>query len=251
MLAAIPFAVVATVVVVLLAFPEPKQPNLAATGKPGSARVAPPVNVHVSAATRRAIDRILDRFIPAGVGRRSMTTAWRLAGPELKAASTLAQWRRDTSPLPYYPVGGTTFHDWTTLDAGRNYVDLSILLRPRRGSHLGDWGFSGQMIRRGSHWLVNRFYTAATFDQTGHRVGPSIVPGQDGTAVALHPALSQKWLIVPIAGVLGLLVLLPLGFFLVSALGDRRLRRRHADRNLPPLPANVALRTWSGRRGRT
>lgn len=238
-------AVVAAIVLTFLIVPEPKQPNLRATGKQGSAQVAPPVSVKVRPADRRAIDRILDRFIPAGVARRSMATAWRLAGPELKAGSTLTQWRHDDSPIPYYPVAGTTFHDWQPIDVGRNYVEFTLLAYPRHGSRLGAWGFSGEMVRHGSRWLVNRFYTAATYDQAGRQVGPSLTPGQGGGGGgAVGSQLPRGWLIVPIAGVFGVLVLFPLGYFLVSAARDRRFRKRHEAEGLPPLPSGIAYRRW-------
>lgn len=228
----------------------PKPPNTHATGKPGSAQVAAPISLRVRPADRRAIDRVLDRFIPDGIGHRSMAAAWRMAGPELRASSTLREWRRDVSPLPYYPVAGTTFHDWRTLDAGRDYVELTILLSPRRGSRLGAWGFSGEMVRRGSHWLVNRFYTAATYNRAGVQVGPDVVPGGGGGGGVVAPALSGDWLIVPIVGLFAAAVLFPLGFLLVSWLRDVRWRRRNPSESLPPLPGGAALRTRSGGVGR-
>ena len=236
----------AAIVVAFLFIPDPKQPNQLATGKPGSASVAPPVKVKVRPADRRAIDQVLDRFIPDGVGRRSMSTAWKLSGPELKSASTLEQWKHDATPIPYYPVGEKTFHDWETLDAGRNYVDFSILVFPRRRSHLGAWGFSGEMVRRGTHWLVNRFYTAATFNQAGKETGPLVRAAEGDGGLAPGPSrLAPEWLILPIVGTFGAALLLLLTFLLVTAHRDRGMRRRNATETLPPLPA-AALRRWSG-----
>src|SRR5205814_948153 len=61
---------------------------------------APPdlVTVHrripVSAAERRAIDSLLDRFVPDAVGREDPGAAYELATPALRAGSSAADWRR-------------------------------------------------------------------------------------------------------------------------------------------------------------
>lgn len=236
--------VLAPVVVVVLVFvflPEPKQPSTAATGKPGSAQVLKPVNRHVPRRDRLAIDETLDRFIPAAIGQRSMTTAWRLAGPELKAASTLGQWRRNVSPIPYYPVAGKTFDDWQTIDAGRNYVDFSLSVRPRPGSHLGSWTLKGEMVRRGSRWLVNRIYVSGTYSEAGAPTGPALDVGPGGggkTAPPGHAALGFGWLVGLIASIGTLLLLAPALLFALF-LRNRVRRRRNPPRPLPPLPARV------------
>jgi hypothetical protein len=222
-----------------LLLPEPKQPSTTPTGKPGSAQVAQPTSVRVRPADRRAINKVLDRFIPDGVGRRSMTAAWRLAGPELKAGSTLGEWRKDVSPIPYYPAAGNTFHDWITLDAGPKYVEFALLLHPRRGARRGAWAFSGEVIRRGPHWLVNRLYTAATYNRAGAETGPPDITEQGGaTAPAPKPALGRGWLIGIICTILIVVAFTPT-LLLALFLRDR-LRRRHVH-PLPPLPLSVAM----------
>jgi hypothetical protein len=191
----------------------------------------------VRPADRRAIDKVLDHFIPDGVGRFSMTTAWRLAGPEMKAASTLRQWRREISPIPYYPVGGTTFDNWTTVDAGPNFVDFGLLISPRRGIHRGSWGLRGEMVRRGSHWLVNNLYVAATFNTAGVPTGP---PDLTGRAPAPAPApkavLGPVWLIAIAATILFVVGLTPVLLFGLFLHG--RLWRR-SPQPLPPLPGGI------------
>jgi hypothetical protein len=205
---------------------------------------------YVSPADRHAIDRTLDQFIPAALNRTAPATAWRLSGPDLKGGTTLRQWRHGTSPIPYYPARGTTFHGWTTIDAEPNAVDFSLLVHPRHGSQTSSWVFSGQMIKRHGRWLVNDLYTAAIMvrpDKHGrHEVGPADFAAgagaQSGQGGAPPPSdsarLGKTWLIILVVGI-ALALLFPLGFGIVSALRSRRSRMRYVrseQRTLPPLP---------------
>jgi len=234
---------VGAILLVFVLAPESQQPDRAATGKPGSGQVVRPVSLRVRPAERRAVDKILDRFIPAGVGQRSMTTAWRLAGPELRAGSTLGQWRKDVSPIPYYPVAGKTFHNWKTLDAGPNFVEFALLVAPRRGSHLGDWALSGRVVRRGSRWLVDRLYTAVTYNLAGALTGPpDLIGGPVSSGAPSNRRGSSTgigaWIVC-----VGVIALLIAPAFLLSAfLSDGWPRRRRPTRPLPPLPTSVLSR---------
>lgn len=247
--------VVGSIAGIAVAVRSPKQPSVS------PAKNAPPAQLvkqstHVSPADRRAIDRTLDQFIPAALGARSAETAWRLSGPELKGGTTLSEWRHGTSPVPYYPPRGQTFHSWTTIDAGPNYVDFNLLVHPQAGH--GPKGssevFSGQMLKRNGRWLVNGLYTIAVFarpDKSGrHEVGPadfaasgaSQSSSQASPPTSGHSAsLSKKWLLVA-AGAVLLALLFPLGFMAVSAVKSRRARQRYTRpeaKALPPLPKSV------------
>jgi hypothetical protein len=250
----IAFTVVGAATAIAVAVRSPKQPSAA------PAKNAPPAQVvsqstHVPPADRRAIDSTLDRFLPAALGRSSADTAWRLAGPDLRGGTTLQDWRHGTTPIPDYPPRGTTFHNWTTIDAGRDFVDFNILIHPRPGH--GPKGssevFSGAMVKRGGHWLVNGLYTIAVFARPTkngrHEVGPAdfaaspaAQSGQGGTPPPSgKSALGKTWLLVA-GGVVLLALLFPLGFGMVSVIKSRRARRRYVRserRELPPLPRSV------------
>lgn len=208
---------------------------------------------YVSPADRRAINKTLDQFVPAALDRSAPATAWRLAGPDLKGGTTLRQWRNGTSPIPYYPARGKTFHGWTVVDAEPNSVDFSLLVHPRRGTQTSSWVFSGQMIKRDGRWLVNGMYTAAIMvrpDKHGrHEVGPAdfaagaaASSGQGGAPPPSGSArLGKTWLIILVLGI-SLALLFPIGFGTVSALRSRRSRMRYArsqSRTLPPLPSRA------------
>jgi hypothetical protein len=239
-------AAVAAGVVVLI--PSSGPPNPEPTVNEGAAQVAAHVPVQISAADRRAIDRTLDLFVPAAVGRKNPSLAWSLAGPELKAGSTLAEWRAGTSPVPSYPVKVQPFHDWSTLDNGKSYVDFTLLVHPRPGASVGSWTFAGQMVKRHGAWLVNRLYTIAIFQPvrgSKHEVGPA-----DFAAPATGASTPQKKSALGSIGLLPIVILLALvpatglGLGLLALVRASRFRRRvvtaERSRELPPLPSGYS-----------
>jgi len=181
--------------------------------------------------------------VPAAVERKDATLAWSLAGPELKAASTLAQWKKGDSPVPAFPVKETTFTGWPTVDVERNQVTLNLIVHPVKGKEsLGDYTFAVQAIRSHKRWLVNRLYTIAINHppKGGPReFGPADVAAQGtgGTAPAKEPSLSHSWFLPVLFGLVAALAapFLIGAFFFVRS---RRRRRRIAAGDLPALPTS-------------
>jgi hypothetical protein len=239
-------AVTAAVVAgIVLLIPSKGPPNPAPKANEGAAQVAAHVPVAITAADRRAIDHTLDLFVPAAVARKNMDLAWSLAGPELKAGSTLAEWRAGSSPVPRYPVKVQPFHDWSTLDNGKSYVDFTLLVHPRPGVKIGAWTFAGQMVKRKGTWLVNRLYTIAIFQPvrgSKHEIGPAdfAAPATSSASAPEKKSALGKIGLLPIVLVLGLVPLTALGFGLFALVRARRWKRRTRAlprmRDLPPLP---------------
>jgi len=241
-------AVAGAIAGIALALQSPKQPSSAPT------KNAPPAQVvhratRVTAKERRAINATLGKFLNASLNRSSPATAWRLAGPEMKSGSTLREWRKGSSPVPYFPTRETSFAGWEAVDAGPNYVVFDhLLVHPKHGTQSTAWIFSGEVVKNRSHWLVNRLYTIAVMKKptkTGmHQVGPqdyaapSAASGQGSQTSG--GTLGKQWLIV-IAGLVGLALLFPLGFGVASTVRSRRRQKQagHRDRALPPLPRSL------------
>jgi hypothetical protein len=234
---------------IALAVQSPKQPPSAPSKNAAPAQLVTR-KTRVTPKERREINATLDAFLGAALDRSSPATAWRLAGPELKSGSTLSEWRSGTSPVPYFPTREKTFGGWETVDAGPNYVVFDhLLVHPKRGSHTASWIFSGEVVKSGSHWLVNRLYTIAVMQKptkTGtHQVGPQdyAAPGSSsqGSSQTGGGKLGKQWLLL-IAGLVGLALLFPLGFGVASLLRSRRRQKEymeHRDRDLPPLPRSL------------
>lgn len=238
--------VAGTIAGIALSVHSPKQPSSA------PAKNAPPAQhlakrTHITPRERRAINATLDRFLGASLDRSSPATAWRLAGPEMKSGSTLREWRAGTSPVPYFPTRENTFGGWETVDAGPNYVVFDhLLVHPKHGSNTSASIFAGEVVKSGSHWLVNRLYTIAVMKRptkTGtHQVGPQdyAAPGASGQGSSQTSVgtLGKQWLLI-VVGLVGLALLFPLGFGVASIVRSRRRQRQyteHRNRDLPPLP---------------
>jgi hypothetical protein len=250
-------AVAGTIAGIALAVHSPKQPNSAPPQN------APPAQLvtratRVTPKERRAINATLDKFLGASLDRSSPDTAWRLAGPEMKSGSTLREWRAGTSPIPYLPTREKTFGGWETVDAGPNFVTFDhLVVHPKGRSHTTASILSGEVVKSGSHWLVNRLYTIAVMKRptkTGtHQVGPQDYAAQaassQGASQTSGGSLGKQWLLAG-AGLVGLVLLFPLGFGIASAVRSRRHQKQYAEsrdrdrRELPPLPRS--LQTSSG-----
>jgi hypothetical protein len=232
------------IVLIAVLIPNHQPPNAKPTGNEGPAQLAV-VNPHhkVSTADRRAINATLDRFMPAGVARKSMATAWALAGPELKSASTLADWQDGRSPIPYYPVLEKTFHTWRTIDVGPRYVIFNLLVHAQPSSQLGSYVFSGEMVKQRDRWLVNRIYTIAIMNpvtKKTHEIGPADFVAPPPSSQTPNGKSTNGIGIVPVLAILALILLIPLTFGVVALLRARRWKRMvraGARTELPPLPS--------------
>ena len=112
----------------------------------------------LSEADRRAIDAVLDRFVPGAIGRRKPLRAWAVSTRRLRAGSTRQDWARGDVPVVPYPAGGVRFHDWIVQYSFPNLVGIELGVRPRRGSKVGAAAFELELERVHGSWLVNAIY---------------------------------------------------------------------------------------------
>lgn len=227
----------------ILSIPNPKQENVNPTGNEGLADTVAQSHVRLTGPDRQAIDSLLASFIPAAVGRQSAARAWELAGPELKAASTLSQWKRGISPIPAYPVRERRFTGWPTIDVEKNQVTLSLLVHPKRGQEkLGDYTFAVQAIRSKGRWLVNRLYTIAINHPVRngkHELGPADfqAPSSYAQPPEAKPELGSSWLL-PIVGILLIALVAPLVIGGTLFVRSRRRKRALVSEEMPSLPSS-------------
>jgi hypothetical protein len=230
--AAVPITGVALVVALV---PERSSIEDTITTDEGPAQLADNTVYHLHPGDHAKINALLDRFIPAAVERRSAATAWALAGPELRAYSSVAQWRAGNTPVPEYPARGKTFHYWTIVYVGKNEVLFNILLHPRPGVIVPSYELAGQVIRHGTDWRVNRLYTIATFSHPSAKrtqvVGPNDfgAPASNPSPATNHARLSRAYAI-PLFLVFGGAILFPLGFGAFAFLRSRRFKQATAAR---------------------
>lgn len=212
------------------------------------AQLAVDTHQKLSQADRRQIDTLLDRFIPAAVERRDPRTAWALAGPEMRSASSLSAFRKGDLPVPSYPANERNYHHWRAIDVEHNSVVLNVLVHPKNPQKLGTWVFSIEVVKSKSRWLVNRIYTIAVMNPpvrpatVTHELGPAdyaAPPPTSRTATTSSP--SSHSFLLPVVGIFAILLLIPLGLGVGVLLRARRWRRtvRASGRTeLPPLPSS-------------
>jgi len=232
LVAAVPITAI-TLVVILV--PERSTIPDAVTVDEGPAQLADTHVYHLRPGDRAKINTLLDRFIPAAVQRRSAATAWALAGPELHAYSSVAQWRAGNSPVPEYPARGTTFHYWTTVYIGKNELLFNILLHPRAGLKIPSYELAGQVVRHGSGWRVNRLYTIATFSHPSAKrasvVGPNdFAAPSSSPSPATQKARLSRYYAIPLFLLFGGALLMGLGFGVVAFVRGRQFKRAVATR---------------------
>jgi hypothetical protein len=209
----------------------------------GPAQLAAAPVTHISRAEHEAIDRTLDRFIPAAMERKDATLAWSLAGPDLKSGATVAEWRRGDSSVPYYEPRETSFHVWDVIDAGRDYVVFNLIVHPRPGFKLATYVLSGQVVKQHGQWLVNRLYPISIENpvtRTTHEIGPAdfAAPSSRGPADVGHTR--PKW-IIPGLVLFSLVLLVPLVLGAGALVRARRWKqqvRASGRTELPPLPSS-------------
>lgn len=201
----------------------------------------------LSPADRAAIDRTLDVFVPAAIGRRHSERAWLLATPTMRLGSDRAEWKRGFLPVTPVPVIGTSFHGWTVDQVTKDRADIVLLVHLRKGAPLSAVSFNIGMRRIRGHWLVDSAVPAATFAPSGSDsqilAQPDFAPSGDGHAFSKTGRVSQKWVLIIPAVLFGLIVLTPIVVITAHRFRDRRVRRERSDedrrrvfRNLPERP---------------
>lgn len=200
----------------------------------------------VPPADRAGIDRTLDVFVPAAIGRRDSVRAWPLATRTMRLGSDKGEWKQGFLPVTPFPVIGTSFHGWTIDSATKDRADLVLLVHLKRGAPLGAVSFNIAMRKIHGRWLVDSAVPAATFSAPGSDsrilAQPDFAP-QGGQAFSKSGRISATWLLIIVGVLLGLVVVTPIVVIVGHGAKDRRVRRERAEsdrervfRNLPERP---------------
>lgn len=212
--------------------------------EPGKPVVTNQKPVRLRKADRGEIGRTLVAFVREGVAQRNLTAAYDLVTPAFRGGTTRAQWREGASPVfVYSAVTRGISGNWRVNYSYRGEVGVALMLSSTRPRKVGQIVFHAELRQRRGSWLVDSFAPVATFTPIGigrqHETGPAdYAAGSRTELYAQEAALSPLWIVVP-AGVIGLVLLVPLGFVLVSRLHDRRAARAYEatqPKTLPPLP---------------
>jgi hypothetical protein len=209
-------------------------------------------DVPITPAVRRAINRTLDEFVPAAVGRHDPARAWELAGPALRAGTTRQQWLAGELPVHPFPYADRPFRGWRKVYAHRDKVAIDLLLHPRADSRFGPIAFGIDLVPRDGRWVVDSIFPAAIWNTKDERpfvTGPQDFTGKFGTKQSTYdkPKIAEArlggvWTLVPAL----ILACVPL-FGLVFAARALLARRRRTIEPLPPLPRRAGLEQEAAR----
>jgi hypothetical protein len=176
--------------------------------------------VPVTRAIRREVNEILVRFVATAVTRKDPLAAWELSTAAMKAGSTRADWARGDLPVFPYPAIPAQARSWTVVSSVKDDLVADLVLQPPKGSKRGPVEFNVELKRVGAgrsrRWLVDSFIAIRTYD-TSAASKPKPVKPLPANAKPNYPKgrLSPAWFLVP-GVLLGLIVLLPVGFAIVN-----------------------------------
>ncbi len=197
--------------------------------------------VRLAKADRRKIGATIVAFVHDGVAQRNPGAAYDLVTSAFRGGTNRAQWRKGASPVYLYPaVTRNVAQQWRVDYSYPGEVGVALMLSSTRPRKVGQVIFNAELREHHGNWLIDSFSPVATFTPIGvgrqHETGPADYAGGSRTELRSQEAeLSPLWIAVP-AGVLGLVVLVPLGFLLGSRVRDRRAARVYEPKTLPPLP---------------
>ena len=225
--AAFAAVVVATAAAIVLL---PKGTPDKVTLRPGAQVVSTPRTIKLTADRRRAIDDVLDRFIPAAVERRNPLRALPLVTHDFRAGVSRDEWSRGNLPVFPYTTRSEKFHGWRLNYSYPREVSIELLLHPGPRETLGPLAVTAVFKQVGERWLIDSFVPSASFAPT--QKSPKVVASPDFTPFAEgrgNAQLSSRWLLVP-AAVLALIVLVPVGLGIAHLRRSRRAWRAYQAR---------------------
>lgn len=205
----------------------------------------------IPAADRASIDRTLDVFVPAAIGRHDAVRAWPLATRTMRLGSDKGEWRNGFLPVTPFPVIGTSFHSWTLDTATKDRADIVLLVHLKKGAPLGAVSFNIAMRKLQGRWLVDSAVPAATFAAEGSNskilaqpdFAPAGGPAYSSVPFSKTGRLSANWVLIIPGILIGLIILTPIAVIFGHRIKDNRVRRdrRESDRervfrNLPERP---------------
>jgi hypothetical protein len=140
-------------------------------------------HVPFTAPDRRAVRKLLARFIETAVARRRVASSWPLAGPALRTGITRKEWTTGNIPVVPYPASSHGQGMWDIVQYSyRNEVGLEALIFPRPCSGYSVATVDSTVVRgrdgrwRVNYWMITKFHgpgsTAPADSVSGLAEGP-------------------------------------------------------------------------------
>lgn len=212
-----------------------------------------PKTVPFTPQDRRAVRKVLAKFIATAVARRHVERSWDLASATMREGLTRKQWASGNIPVQPFPATVRGHGSLTAVEYSyRRRVGLNVIVFPRRGSGYSLASAHVDLVKgrdkrwRVEYWIFTKFHgpgTAAPADSASAlSEGPPNVhklPGKatrqkrHPTRTVAAPASSGRvvhlggiWWAVPI-GLLALIVLGPLTAMTIVFIRNRRAEAQY------------------------
>jgi len=214
---------VALIVAAIVFLPSSKPPREVFTKAPPQVYKAPTA-VALDRNGRAEVVMAASDFIKTAVRRIDVDASWAMTAPTLRQGFSRHQWATGNIPVVPYPAAG--IRDWQIDWSYRNDVALDLVLIPKAGSHLAPKLFLIELKRSGGpahhRWLV------ASWQPKGVSEASMLADQAKGQGEYPKSAsLSGRWLLLPLFGMLGLIISLPLFLGVRERVHAARAERVH------------------------
>lgn len=217
-----------TILAIVLPKDHGRRFQLAPTGtEPAETAPATPVEARVTREQREAVNRTLAAFIRAGVTRDDPAAAWNLTTIAMRSGVTRAEWNSGELPVQPFPARVPKRLEWNIITSTSGDLVIDLLLQPRAGSKRGPIAFAVELKRaHDGRWLVDSMVPEHVFSPIQSQ--PSKRTPGSATPSYLKGRLSPLWFVIP-GALLGLAILVPLGFALANWRRNRAIERRYRE----------------------
>jgi hypothetical protein len=205
---------------------------LAPTGTQAPVTVAQQKSVPVTKSARRGIDATLAAFVRTGVTRADPAAAWNLVTPAMRAGISRKDW--NNGELPVSPLDARDDDlGWNLLSSYPGDVTVDVVIHPRKRTKEGAIAYAVEFKRtRGGRWLIDSMVPEHIFGAEPAPTKKPLPPLPPGfKPKAPRGALGPIWFIVP-GVLLGLAILVPIGFAIRTWLRHRAIEKRYRSGRL-------------------
>jgi hypothetical protein len=187
-------------------------------------KVSIPKPPTIDAATRRGIDRTLDRFVRDAVERRDPLGARAVASPMMRSGMTQADWANGSLPVAPFQAKGRHFHGYTVVSATPSQVYLTMILQAKHPKDVGAIDYNVRLTRIKGAWLVDWMSPTAFFAPSSKRPALFAEPDLAPSAGAnfLQPKSHGTLIFEGVMAVLLLPAAVVAGYLLLNVVRERR-----------------------------
>ena len=202
----------------------------------GTGYLPPPEREQVAPSTSNTHDAlaVAAAFVQTAVARRHVDSSWKLVTPAFRQGYSRATWAKGEIPVVPFPVNRARWRLDYSYPRELGF-QVSLYPPPRSDVRATAFNLSVKSVGSGSgrHWLVDSFTPDAVRAPGGAPLRPGGLPDLGAQYTGGGEArLGSAWLLVPI-GVIGLAILLPLGFVLMQAYRSRKARHAYLATRRP------------------